>query len=96
MDSRRSFLRNRYAARSQATLISVVMATYNRARCVGNAIQSLLAQSYANWELIVVDDCGMDDTESVVVGFKDARIRFVRLDRNRGPAGARNAGLERI
>jgi O-antigen biosynthesis protein len=94
MDSRRSYLRERYAARSQNKLVSVVMATYNRAHCIAQAIGSLRAQSYENWELIVVDDCGTDDTRSVVAALDDPRIRFVRLHQNRGPAGARNAGLE--
>jgi glycosyltransferase involved in cell wall biosynthesis len=96
LESRRAHLGRLYEGRGQETLVSVVMATYNRAHCIGDAIESLRKQSYRNWELVVVDDCGSDDTEEVVRAVGDARIRYVRLDRNLGPSGARNAALERV
>jgi O-antigen biosynthesis protein len=95
MESRRKHLRDRYLRQGHTGLVSVVMATYNRSHCIGDAIRSVLAQSYPNWELIVVDDCGTDDTASVVRSFADPRISFIRLEKNSGPSGGRNAGLER-
>jgi O-antigen biosynthesis protein len=95
MESRRKHLREKYLERGHSGLVSIVMATHNRAHCIADAIRSVLGQSHTNWELIVVDDCGMDDTAAVVQNFTDPRITFVRLTDNRGPSGARNAGLER-
>lgn len=68
-------------------LVSVVMSTYNRATTyLPGAIQSVIDQSYQNWELFVVDDCSPDETESVVKDFikKDSRIKYIRLRSNFG------------
>ena len=74
-------------------LVSVVMATYNRANIIGHSIQSLQANTIADWELIVVGDCCTDDTADVVSGFADPRIRFVNLPRNCGEqSGPNNEG----
>lgn len=73
--------------------VSVVIPTYNRAGLLGRAIASVLGQTYSDFELIVVDDGSRDHTVSVVGGFDDPRIRFVRLARNRGQPVARNAGI---
>lgn len=76
-------------------LISIVMPTYNRAKIISGAIESILRQTYANWELIVVDDRSTDHTEETIHEWSntDARIRYVRNHREKGPAGARNTGL---
>ncbi len=76
-------------------LISVVVPAYNRAATVAAALQSIQAQTHQNWEAIVVDDGSSDNTPEVVaqLGREDARIRFVRLDCNRGAQAARNAGI---
>lgn len=76
-------------------LISIVMPTYNRAHIISGAIESILRQSYANWELIVVDDRSTDYTEEAIREWtrKDARIRYVRNEREKGPGGARNTGM---
>lgn len=63
-------------------LVSIVLPTYKRAHVLPFAIRSVLAQTYANWELIVVDDHSPDDTAQVVAGFSDPRIRYVRNDPN--------------
>jgi len=73
--------------------ISVVIPTYNRAGLIGRSIQSVLDQTYRDFELIVVDDGSTDDTSSVVAAFRDPRINYVRLRRNRGAGAARNAGI---
>ncbi|WP_068618337.1 glycosyltransferase family 2 protein [Paenibacillus tuaregi] len=76
-------------------LISIVMPTYNRAQIISGAIESIQRQSYANWELIVVDDRSTDQTEEVIREWtrKDARIRYMCNEREKGPGGARNTGM---
>lgn len=73
---------------------SVIIPTYNRAALVDDAIRSVLAQTYPNWELIVVDDGSTDDTPKVLVPYgADERITVI-YQRNRGKSGARNRGIE--
>lgn len=73
-------------------LISVIMPTWNRASIISEAIQSVVEQEYANWELLVCDDASDDNTEEVVASFNDTRIRYMPLPKG-GAAAARNAGL---
>jgi glycosyltransferase involved in cell wall biosynthesis len=79
--------------RQESPLISVIIPTYNRAGCIKRAVNSVLAQTYTNLEVIVVDDGSEDNTESVVASMPDGRVRYVRQDANRGAAAARNAGV---
>ena len=58
------------------------------------AVDSVLAQTYGNYELVIVDDCSSDDTQDVIGGFSDPRIRSFRHDRNRGQSAAINTGIE--
>jgi|KBSSwiStaDraftv2_1062776.scaffolds.fasta_scaffold19966_3 glycosyltransferase involved in cell wall biosynthesis len=74
-------------------LFSVVIPTFNRARLVRRAIDSVLAQTLGDFEVLVVDDGSTDDTRRVVGGIGDARVRLVSLPTNRGAAAARNAGI---
>jgi glycosyltransferase involved in cell wall biosynthesis len=74
-------------------MVSVVLPTYNRAAYLGRAIQSVLAQTHTNLELIVVDDGSGDDTAAVVAGIADERLRYLRLDQNAGVSAARNHGV---
>lgn len=73
--------------------ISVILPTYNRTGTLGAAMTSVLAQSYRDLELIVVDDASSDDVAAVVRGFADARVRYIRRERNGGAGAARNTGL---
>lgn len=74
--------------------VSVIMPTYNCAGYIADAILSVQAQSYENWELIIVDDLSTDDTRQVVAPFlADHRIHYDCLPKNGGPAAARNWGL---
>ncbi len=73
--------------------VSVVIPTYNRARLVARAIRSALAQTFDDFEVIVVDDGSTDDTERVVAGFDDPRVRYVPHSANGGEAAARNTGV---
>jgi glycosyltransferase involved in cell wall biosynthesis len=74
-------------------LVSVVIPTYDRAGLLPRALDSVLAQDYPEFEVLVVDDGSTDGTAGVVAGYGDPRIRYLRQDRNRGVAAARNRGL---
>lgn len=76
------------------SLVSIVIPTYNRAHLLSRAIQSVLNQTYSNFELLVVDDFSTDCTESVVKGFHDNRIRYIRHKKTQGAATARNNGIK--
>lgn len=71
--------------------VTVVIPTYNYARFLGEAIQSVLNQSFTDFELIVVDDGSTDNTKEVVESFKDPRIRYIHQE-HRGVTVAENAG----
>lgn len=73
--------------------VSVVMPTYNGQKTISYAIESVIKQTFKNWELIVVDDGSKDDTKSIVEGFGDERIHYI-YQNNAGPAAARNNGIE--
>ena len=75
-------------------LISVVIPSYKHGHLIGRAIQSVIDQSYNNWEVIVVDNHCQDKTEQVVSAFADKRIHFLKIN-NRGIiAASRNLGIQ--
>lgn len=80
-------------ATAPAPLISVVMPSYNRAGLIGRTIASVLAQTLAAFELIIVDDGSTDDTLAVLAAFDDPRIAIYQQPANRGAPAARNAGV---
>lgn len=82
------------ASPSDRPCVSVVIPTHNRAHLVPRAIDSVLAQTFSDFELIVVDDGSTDRTVEVVAGFKDSRIRVLCLAGNGGVSRARNAGIQ--
>jgi glycosyltransferase involved in cell wall biosynthesis len=73
-------------------LVSIILPTYNRAKTLGTAIQSVINQTYDNWELIIVDDGSVDDTEVIVGSYADSRIRYIKNDENKGSNYSRNRG----
>lgn len=76
--------------------VSVVIPAYEAARFIAAALDSLLAQTFVDWEAIVVDDASSDDTSAVVAAHaaRDSRIRLLRQEENAGPAAARNRAVE--
>ena len=79
-------------ALTRQPLVSIIMPSWNRAFTIGEAIQSVLDQSYGNWELLICDDASEDKTAEVVRRFDDPRIRYMKFLKSNG-AGARNKGL---
>ena len=74
-------------------LVSIIMPSYNTAPYIRETIQSVLDQTYQNWELIIVDDCSTDNTDEVVASTKDERIRYLKNEKNSGAAVSRNRAL---
>ena len=77
----------------EAGLVSIIMPSYNTASFIKETIQSVLDQTYTNWELIIVDDCSTDHTDEVLESIKDSRIRYFKNDKNSGAAASRNKAL---
>lgn len=78
---------------SDLGLVSVVMPSHNCAQFIGFSIESVVAQTYQNWELIIVDDNSSDDTALIVREYDDPRIRYYRNGSNQGAALSRNRAL---
>lgn len=78
-------------------LVSVIMPCYNSKATILSAIESVQAQSYVNWELLITDDCSSDGSSEVVAAMadKDPRIKFYRLRENGGAGIARNNSIEK-
>lgn len=76
--------------------VSIITPSYNSARFIAETIESVLAQTYQEWEMIIVDDCSTDDSVEIIEKYQsmDSRIRLVRLEINSGPAIARNRAIE--
>jgi glycosyltransferase involved in cell wall biosynthesis len=73
--------------------VSVVIPTYNRAELLKSAINSVLSQTYQDFEIVIVDDASRDNTAEVIKSFNDQRIKYIRHETNKGEAGARNTGV---
>lgn len=75
-------------------LVSIIMPSYNTARFIKETVESVLLQSYTNWELLIVDDCSTDDTDDVVAQLLgDSRIKYIKNSENSGAAESRNRAL---
>jgi len=74
-------------------LVSIMMPAYNAGKYIGRAIESVLAQTYENWELIIIDDCSTDNTYEIAASYKDPRIRILRHEQNMGVGSSRNDAL---
>lgn len=78
-------------------LISIVVPVYNTEKFVGATIESVQAQTYSNWELILVDDCSKDQSVEICAKYAihDPRIRIISMDKNMGALEARNEGIRK-
>jgi len=74
--------------------VSVVMPVFNSSVYLPDAIESILSQSYQNFEFIIVNDGSTDHSEEIVLSYHDNRIKYIRLEQNYGNACARNLGLQ--
>ena len=75
--------------------VSVIIATYNRAELLPRAVNSVLNQTLDEYEIIIVDDASSDNTQQIIAGFEDPRIRSVRQEVNCGQSVATNVGIAR-
>ena len=74
-------------------MVSIIMPSYNTASYIKESIQSVLNQTYTNWELIIVDDCSTDETDEVLNTIIDSRIKYFKNKENSGAAISRNKAL---
>lgn len=74
-------------------LVSVIIPAFNVGRYIGQAIESVLNQTYKNVELLIIDDGSSDDTAFVVESYGDKRIKLLRNEENKGPSYSRNRGI---
>jgi glycosyltransferase involved in cell wall biosynthesis len=74
--------------------VSVVIPTYNRIYILREALESALAQTYCDFEILVVDDGSSDNTREIVESIKNDKIRYIRHDHNRGCSAAYNTGIK--
>ncbi len=77
-------------------LVSIITPCYNSADFIAETIESILAQTYTNWELLITDDCSKDNTIEIIQSYadKDARIKVFRLEKNSGGGVARNNSIK--
>lgn len=74
--------------------VSVIVATYNRKVALEACVARVRAQTYSDWELVVVDDGSRDGTDTLFLTDTDPRVRYIRLEQNQGATVARNRGLD--
>lgn len=77
-------------------LVSIITPSYNSSKFIVQAIESVLNQTYKNWEMIIVDDVSMDNSNEIIEEYmrKDHRIKLIKLATNSGPAVARNKAIK--
>ena len=80
-----------------SALVSIITPSYNSSRFINECVNSVLGQTYTNWELIIVDDASNDNSRELIsnIAARDNRIKFVFLTKNIGVAGSRNIALEK-
>ncbi len=76
--------------------VSIITPLYNSGKFVSETIESVLVQTYTNWEMLIVDDCSSDDGAEIVKKYceKDSRIKYIKLEKNSGAAVARNKAIK--
>jgi len=76
-------------------LVSIIMPSYNCGEFVKSTVESVIDQTYKDWELIIVDDCSSDNTLEILASYDDARVIVISSLVNVGAGGARNIGLDK-
>lgn len=78
-------------------LVSIIMPCYNAERYVAQSIESVIAQTYQNWELLITDDCSTDNSTEIIERYcaKDNRINLLKSDKHQGIAETRNLSINR-
>ena len=74
-------------------LVSIIMPSFNTGKFIKETIDSVINQTYRNWELIIIDDCSTDNTNEVVKKINDSRIIYLKNEVNSGAAVSRNKAL---
>lgn len=74
-------------------LVSIIMPSWNTGKFIAESIQSVIEQTYKNWELLIVDDCSTDNTDDIVASFNDNRIKYFKNEQNSGAALTRNRAM---
>lgn len=77
-------------------LVSIITPSYNCSQFIGETIESIQAQTYTNWELLITDDCSSDDSREIIRAYaaKDPRIKLLVLEKNSGAGVARNNSIK--
>ncbi|MFY4808007.1 glycosyltransferase family 2 protein [Aliarcobacter butzleri] len=80
----------------QMNLVSIITPSYNSLKFISQTIESVLNQTYRQWEMLIVDDCSADKSNELIEEYckKDSRIKLIKLEKNIGPANARNKGIK--
>jgi len=74
-------------------MVSIIIPTFNRAHKIRRPLNSILEQTYKDWEAIIVDDFSTDETEKVVNNYNIPSLKYIKLPKNCGPSVARNIGM---
>ena len=77
-------------------LVSIITPCYNCSKFIGQMIESVQAQTYTNWELLITDDCSTDNSREIVEGYAkiDHRVKYFKLEQNSGAGIARNNSIK--
>ncbi|SFV54977.1 Putative N-acetylgalactosaminyl-diphosphoundecaprenol glucuronosyltransferase [hydrothermal vent metagenome] len=80
----------------QDRLVSIITPSYRSQKFIAQTIESVLAQSYQEWEMIIVDDCSPDNANEIISSYiqQDPRIKLIKLEKNSGAAAARNEAIK--
>ncbi len=80
-------------SKSIIPVVSIVIPTYNHAKYIGKALNSVVNQTYKNWEAIIIDNNSTDDTDNVIIQYNDPRIKYLKIHNNGIIAKSRNMGI---
>ncbi len=74
--------------------VSIIMPVFGTEKYIKASIESVLAQDYQNWELVIVNDCSKDKCEEIILGFDDSRIKYIKNEKNSGALVTRNNAMK--